>query len=76
MRTVPSAAVTRTVTVLLPVTRLVVPKISTIASTSEAVAATVMRAVPCGRLMVEPATTPSPLAVNTLRLVLLLSGVT
>ena len=70
LRTVPSAAVTRTVKVLLPATKPVRPVMAMLASLSAAVATAATEVVPLSTETVEPLVTAVPFKVKVARLVL------
>ena len=72
----PLAAVTRMVTVLLPETKPVRPRMLTEAPASAAVALTLTAVLPVARVMVLPTVVAAPFTTNVARSVLLLSGVT
>ena len=74
--TVPSAAVTVTATVLLPVFSPVRPATEVEAPASLVVATTAIEAVPKATVTVPPVRTFWPPTVKTLRLALLLSTIT
>ena len=72
----PSSAVTRTVTVLLPLTRLVLPLIVRVAAASATLAITLTEAVPAATVTMSPETTFWPFTARRLRSVLELSAST